>query len=69
MIQTLVFVLITADNALLTYWKRLQFGPNGAGAKEYFLAGGSLSWIFIAGSLTLTNINTDTLVGLNGNQT
>ncbi|MBD5779545.1 SLC5 family protein [Pelagicoccus sp. NFK12] len=69
MTQTLVFVLITASIALLTYWKCRQFGSRGTGAKEYFLAGGSLSWIFVAGSLTLTNINTDTLVGWNGNQT
>ena len=27
-----------------------------------------LTWFFVAGSLTLTNINTDTLVGWNGNQ-
>ena len=33
-----------------------------------FLAGGSLGWIFVAGSITLTNLSTDQLVGMNGNQ-
>ena len=32
----------------------------------YFLAGRSLSWIVIAGSLLLTNLSTEQLVGLNG---
>ena len=33
-----------------------------------FLAGGGLSWMFVAGSITLTNLSTDQLVGMNGNQ-
>lgn len=69
MIQVLVFSLITATIAFFTYQKCRQSGKRGTDAKEYFLAGGGLSWIFVAGSLTLTNINTDTLVGWNGNQT
>ncbi|MDQ8203744.1 SLC5 family protein [Pelagicoccus sp. SDUM812003] len=68
MIQFLVFALITAAIAVLTYWKCRGARSSESGAKEYFLAGGGLSWIFVAGSLTLTNINTDTLVGWNGNQ-
>jgi len=36
--------------------------------KEVFLAGGGLTWIFVAGSITLTNLSTDQLVGMNGNQ-
>ncbi len=32
----------------------------------YFLAGRSLTWIVIAGSLLLTNLSTEQLVGLNG---
>lgn len=69
MLQALVFTLITAGIALLTYFKCRQSGKRGTDAKEFFLAGGGLSWVFVAGSLTLTNINTDTLVGWNGNQT
>lgn len=36
--------------------------------KDVFLAGGTLRWYFIAGSITLTNLSTDQLVGMNGNQ-
>ncbi|AZG71457.1 SLC5 family protein [Shewanella livingstonensis] len=68
-IQISVFALVTAMIGLLTYMKcrganRHQSTQN----KEYFLAGGGLSWIFVAGSITLTNLSTDQLVGMNGNQ-
>ena len=33
-----------------------------------FLAGKGLSWVVVAGSITLTNLSTDQLVGMNGNQ-
>jgi SSS family solute:Na+ symporter len=36
--------------------------------REFFLAGGNLTWPFVAGSITLTNLSTDQLVGMNGNQ-
>ncbi len=69
MLQVLVFLGLTALIGGLTIWQCRKPVPVAAGeAKAYFLAGGSLSWIFVAGSLTLTNINTDTLVGWNGNQ-
>ncbi len=69
MMQFSVFLAITAAIALITWWHCRRPGVGrGSGAREYFLAGGGLSWIFVAGSLTLTNINTDTLVGWNGNQ-
>lgn len=69
MLQVFVFTALTLSIAGLTFWKCRQApGRRGEGAKEYFLAGGGLTWIFVAGSLTLTNINTDTLVGWNGNQ-
>ncbi|GGB65354.1 SLC5 family protein [Shewanella inventionis] len=69
MIQLSVFALVTAIIGLLTYIKcrganRQQSTQN----KEYFLAGGGLSWVFVAGSITLTNLSTDQLVGMNGNQ-
>ena len=35
---------------------------------DVFLAGRGLSWIVVAGSITLTNLSTDQLVGMNGNQ-
>lgn len=68
MTQFSVFLAITLFIAWLTYRKCREAGARGESAKEYFLAGGGLSWFFVAGSLTLTNINTDTLVGWNGNQ-
>jgi len=36
--------------------------------KEFFLAGRGLPWYFVAGSITITNLSTDQLVGMNGNQ-
>ncbi len=36
--------------------------------RDYFLAGGSLTWPFIAGSLLLTNISAEQIVGMNGAQ-
>ncbi len=72
-IQVAIFVLITALIAFLTYTK-CRAAPKSADHsmaadnKEIFLAGGGLSWIFVAGSITLTNLSTDQLVGMNGNQ-
>ena len=67
--QVAIFVLVTAAIGLLTYLKCRGHGHSTAGqTKEYFLAGGGLSWYFVAGSITLTNLSTDQLVGSNGNQ-
>ncbi|WED22604.1 SLC5 family protein [Vibrio sp. JC009] len=67
-IQLAVFFGLTALVGYLTYKKCAEAGPRGESAKDYFLAGGGLSWVFIAGSITLTNLSTDQLVGMNGNQ-
>jgi len=68
LIQLGVFFALSTLVALVT-WLHCRRAPRSSSdAKEYFLAGGTLGWVFIAGSLTLTNINTDTLVGWNGNQ-
>jgi SSS family solute:Na+ symporter len=68
LIQLGVFLGLNALVAFVT-WLHCRRAPRSAGdTREYFLAGGTLGWVFIAGSLTLTNINTDTLVGWNGNQ-
>jgi len=67
-IQFSVFAAVTALIACIT-WMHCRRAPRSSdGTKEYFLAGGGLNWIFVAGSITLTNINTDTLIGWNGNQ-
>ena len=71
LIQISVFLFVTALIGLLTYLKCRGHG-RGKGKdqqnKEYFLAGGGLAWYFVAGSITLTNLSTDQLVGVNGNQ-
>jgi SSS family solute:Na+ symporter len=68
-IQFSLFALVTALIGLLTYLKCRGHGHSKQNQnKEYFLAGGGLSWMFVAGSITLTNLSTDQLVGMNGNQ-
>ncbi len=70
--QLVIFFALTALIALLTYWKVHGKGGNRGGddgsSREVFLAGGGLSWLFVAGSITLTNLSTEQLVGMNGNQ-
>jgi SSS family solute:Na+ symporter len=69
LIQWAVFGGLTALMAILTGWQvRRMGGRSGDSNREYFLAGGNLTWPFIAGSITLTNLSTDQLVGMNGNQ-
>jgi len=72
-LQIAVFVFVTALIGYITYVKCRRVTPTenlstDAANKEVFLAGGGLSWVFVAGSITLTNLSTDQLVGMNGNQ-
>ena len=71
-LQLSVFVLITATIGWLTYRKvsadLAAQGALGTAREEVFLAGKGLSWVVVAGSITLTNLSTDQLVGMNGNQ-
>ncbi|MFK8017846.1 MAG: SLC5 family protein [Gammaproteobacteria bacterium] len=72
-LQVAIFIGLTALIALLTYLKcraATHVAPTSTkdANKEIFLAGGGLSWFFVAGSITLTNLSTDQLVGMNGNQ-
>lgn len=69
-IQVSVFVFVTALIGLLTYLSCRGQNRNGQQNqnREFFLAGGGLAWYFVAGSITLTNLSTDQLVGMNGNQ-
>ena len=66
--QILVFLGLTALIGLVTYWYCRDARTGESGEREYFLAGGSLKWYFVAGSITLTNLSTDQLIGMNGNQ-
>ncbi|MXO94823.1 SLC5 family protein [Erythrobacter aquimaris] len=65
--QLAVFVGLTALVALLTWWK-VKSAKHDGSQKDVFLAGKGLSWVFVAGAITLTNLSTDQLVGMNGNQ-
>ncbi|MFU7527761.1 SLC5 family protein [Qipengyuania sp. ASV99] len=68
-IQVAVFVAITGFIALATYLHcRGKRGAGSGDERDYFLANGSLAWYFVAGSITLTNLSTDQLVSMNGNQ-
>lgn len=68
-LQTAIFFLVTAAVGFFTWIKcRTPRTHTGDSNRDYFLAGGSLTWPFIAGSITLTNLSTDQLVGMNGNQ-
>ncbi len=68
-VQGAVFIGITALIGLLTYLqcRKAAVGDRSSG-RDYFLANGGLAWYFVAGSITLTNLSTDQLVGMNGNQ-
>lgn len=66
--QIIVFFSLSALIAGVTYWYCRGARNSSDGEQEYFLAGGSLKWYFVAGSITLTNLSTDQLVGMNGNQ-
>ncbi|MGB6228770.1 MAG: SLC5 family protein [Litorimonas sp.] len=70
-IQVAVFLGLTALIAAVTWWfcrDSLGRGRGEDAETDYFLAGGSLKWYFVAGSITLTNLSTDQLVGMNGAQ-
>lgn len=58
------FVFFTALVGVLTWFMTRR--DDHASAEGYFLAGRSLTFPFIAGSLLLTNISTEQMVGLNG---
>ena len=67
-LQIVVFLAISLLIAGATYYYCKGRRASESGEQEYFLAGGSLKWYFVAGSITLTNLSTDQLVGMNGNQ-
>ncbi len=67
-VQLAVCIALTAFIGLITYLKVRQAKTHDGSSKDVFLAGGGLSWVFVAGSITLTNLSTDQLVGMNGNQ-
>lgn len=69
LIQLGVFLGLNALVGVITWLHCRKADRSSNETKEYFLASSGLNWVFIAGSITLTNINTDTFVGMNGPQT
>ena len=68
-LQLGIFAALTIAIGALTWWRVSVMKKNAGDAEdEYFLAGRSLSWLLVAGSITLTNLSTDQLVGMNGDQ-
>ncbi|MEO0057728.1 MAG: hypothetical protein RIT17_1201, partial [Pseudomonadota bacterium] len=67
LVQITVCVGLTAFIGLVT-WLTIRRDRHDGSRKDVYLAGGKLSWLFVAGSITLTNLSTDQLVGMNGNQ-
>jgi solute:Na+ symporter, SSS family len=65
--QIAVCLGLTLLIALATWWTLRRERHDGS-KKDVYLAGGKLSWLFVAGAITLTNLSTDQLVGMNGNQ-
>lgn len=61
----LTFLFFTALVGVLTWW--LTRRDDHSSSTGYFLAGRTLTGGYIAGSLLLTNLSTEQLVGLNGN--
>jgi SSS family solute:Na+ symporter len=58
------FLFFTGLVAVISWWKTRS--ENLSSSSGYFLGGRSLSGIVIAGSLLLTNLSTEQLVGMNG---
>ncbi len=65
--QIAVCLAVTLAIALVT-WLTLRRAGHDGSRKDVYLAGGKLSWPFVAGAITLTNLSTEQLVGMNGNQ-
>ena len=60
----LSFIFFTGLVGLISWWRTRK--DDHGDADSYFLAGKSLPWYVVAGSLMLTNLSTEQLIGLNG---
>jgi len=68
-VQLCVALLISALIGYATWAKvKAAHAAHDGSGRDVFLAGGGLSWLYVAGSITLTNLSTEQLVGNNGNQ-
>ena len=64
MLTVASFLLFTAFAAILTWW--ITRKDEKSSSDGFFLGGRSLTFPIIAGSLLLTNLSTEQMVGLNG---
>ena len=65
-ISIISFILATGGVAFFTYRIVHRMKKSDNAAEEYFTGGRALGWPIVAGSLLLTNLSTEQLVGLNG---
>ena len=65
-ISIISFILATTAVAVLTYAIVVRMKRSENPIEEYFTGGRALTWPIVAGSLLLTNLSTEQLVGLNG---
>ena len=65
-ISILTFIFATISVAFFTYRIVQKMKKSDNATEEYFTGGRALTWPIVAGSLLLTNLSTEQLVGLNG---
>ena len=65
-ISIISFIVATTAVAIFTYMIVRNMKKSDSATEEYFTGGRALSWYMVAGSLLLTNLSTEQLVGLNG---
>ena len=65
-ISIMSFILATGGVAFFTYRIVHRMKKSDNATEEYFTGGRALTWPIVAGSLLLTNLSTEQLVGLNG---
>tara|TARA_B100001250_G_scaffold414101_1_gene450674 strand:- start:875 stop:2503 length:1629 start_codon:yes stop_codon:yes gene_type:complete len=65
-ISVISFILATGAVAFFTIRIVQGMKKSDNATEEYFTGGRALAWPFVAGSLLLTNLSTEQLVGLNG---
>ena len=65
-ISIVTFIFATISVAFFTYRIVQKMKRSDNATEEYFTGGRALTWPVVAGSLLLTNLSTEQLVGLNG---
>ena len=65
-ISIISFILATSAVGFFTYKIVHKMKKSDNATEEYFTGGRALAWPVVAGSLLLTNLSTEQLVGLNG---